>query len=128
MDSLEILRDILRRNNTVTTLDLTGMNLGRGLALLILLQMDQQRNATQTGFQPTVLCKLLNTTLQKAALKKSSIYGCWRASRNDGTEHHITDPSYNQIRDEGASLLATSLVTTLLQTSHASSSSMRYWR
>jgi Ran GTPase-activating protein (RanGAP) involved in mRNA processing and transport len=39
MESAEIFRDILRRNKTMTTLDLSGNNFGKRQALLITLQM-----------------------------------------------------------------------------------------
>jgi hypothetical protein len=128
MQSAEILRDIIRRNKTITTLDLSGNNCGQTTGAI-------ERIADGLGSNSTLLkidlssCALgdvgvsalarnlgsRNTTLQKLALNNNAITSTGVGVLLETMEqnsHHITDLDlrHNQtIGNEGANLLARSL-------------------
>jgi Ran GTPase-activating protein (RanGAP) involved in mRNA processing and transport len=123
MESAEILRDILRRNKTITTLDLSGIPFG-GFAGPVdyiaerlgsnskLLKIDLTKCAL-TDAHVSILAQTLgsrNTTLQKLRLGGNSITSTGVGVLLE-TISHITDLDlgHNSIRNEGASFLASFL-------------------
>jgi Ran GTPase-activating protein (RanGAP) involved in mRNA processing and transport len=127
MESATLIRDILRNNKTMTTLDLSGNRFGvtAGAVELItdglgsnstLLKIDLKRCALGDVGVSTLAQTLgsRNTTLQKLTLSQISItsagIGVLVETMEQGS-HHITDLKLdlNPIGDEGASLLARSL-------------------
>jgi Ran GTPase-activating protein (RanGAP) involved in mRNA processing and transport len=127
MESAELLRDIIRRNKTITTLDLRGNTFGETTGAV-------ERIADGLGSNSTLLtidlslCRLgdggisimaqtlgsRNTTLQKLTLGANSITSTGIGVLLETMEqnsHHITDLNlqYNRFGNEGASLLARSL-------------------
>jgi Ran GTPase-activating protein (RanGAP) involved in mRNA processing and transport len=128
MESAELLRGIILRNKTITTLDLSGNKFGRFAAAVeriadglgsnsTLLKIDLSHCGLGDG-GVSIIAQTLgsrNTTLQKLTLDNNSISSMGVGVLLDTMEqscNHITDlelQSNNPIRNEGASLLARSL-------------------
>jgi Ran GTPase-activating protein (RanGAP) involved in mRNA processing and transport len=127
MKSAELLRDIIRRNETITTIDLSRNEFGRTTGAVnciadglgsnsTLLKIDLSSCYLKDGGVSTLARNLgsRNTKLQKLTLESNCI-----TSRGVGVllemmernSHRITDLDlrYNSIRNEGASRLARSL-------------------
>jgi hypothetical protein len=127
MGSAEILRDILRRNKTLTTLDLYGTCVGGTTGAIESIADGLGSNSTllkivisscalrDTGV--SILAQTLssrNTTLQKLTLKQNSMTSTGVGVLLETMEHnssHITDLDLdsNHIGNEGASLIARTL-------------------
>jgi Ran GTPase-activating protein (RanGAP) involved in mRNA processing and transport len=122
MESAEILRDILRRNKTMTTLHLSGIFFGNMTGAVDCIADGMGSNSTLLKIDlaycglgdddVSILAPTLgsrNTTIQKLTLAYNSI-----ASTGVGvllgtmeqSSHHITDLDHHTILNEGASLLA----------------------
>jgi hypothetical protein len=127
MESARLLRDILRSNKTITTLNLSGISFGRidgsvdciaeGLGsnstlLKIKLSSCALRDASISTLARSLGSR--NTTLQKLSLKANSITTTGVGVLLETMEqrsHRITDLDlvYNPIENEGASVLARAL-------------------
>jgi Ran GTPase-activating protein (RanGAP) involved in mRNA processing and transport len=126
MESAELLREILRSNKTITTLNLSGNVFGLtngtieciadGLSFnSTLLKIDLSRCVLGDG-GVSILAQTLgsrNTTLQELTLERDCITSTGVGVLLETMEHssHITDLDlrYNSVWNEGASLLASSL-------------------
>jgi hypothetical protein len=126
MKAAEILRDIIRRNKSITTLHLSGTPLGlmTGAVECIadglgsnstLLEIHLSNCVLQDGGVSTLARNLgsRNSTLQRLSLKDNFITSTSVFVLLDTMDHgcHMTDLDlgHNSIRNEGASLLARSL-------------------
>jgi hypothetical protein len=127
VESAEILRDILRSNKTITTLDLSMNRFGRTTGAVECIADGLGSNSTLLNIDlsfcalkdagVSILAQTLgsrNTTLHKLTLKDNFITSMGVGVLLETTEHnchHITDLNLQQnlIRDAGASLLASSL-------------------
>jgi Ran GTPase-activating protein (RanGAP) involved in mRNA processing and transport len=126
MESATLLRDILRRNKTITTLDLSRNDFGQTTGAVECIADGLGSNSTLTEIDlsgcrlrlvaVSILAQTLgsrNTTLQKLTLANNSITSTSVGVLLETMEHnsHITDLDLqnNPIGDEGASLLARSL-------------------
>jgi hypothetical protein len=126
MESAEFLRDILRSNKTITTLDLSGNTFGRTTGAVeciadglgsnsALLKIDLSSCDLGDGGVSTLAHTLgfRNTTLEKLTLENNDItstgVGVFLETMEQSS--HITDLElrHNAIGNEGASLLARSL-------------------
>jgi Ran GTPase-activating protein (RanGAP) involved in mRNA processing and transport len=128
MESARLLRDIIRYNKTITTLDLSGNNFGETVGAVdciaeglgsnsTLLKIDlsscRLRDAGVSTLAQTLGSR--NTTLQKLTLGGNMItsagVGVLVETMEQHNSHHITDLDIqsNPIGNEGASLLARSL-------------------
>jgi Ran GTPase-activating protein (RanGAP) involved in mRNA processing and transport len=126
MEAAEILRDIIRSNKTITTLDLSENTFGRTTGAVdcivvglgsnsTLLKIDLSHCDLRSALVSTLARKLgsRNTTLQKLSLKDNGISSTGVCVLLDTMEHgcHITDLDLenNRIGNKGARLLARSL-------------------
>jgi hypothetical protein len=127
MESTEILRNILRRNKTITTLDLSGNRFGRTAGAVECIADGLGSNATLLKINlsycalgddgVSILAQTIgprNMTLQMLKLNNNSITSTGVGVLLETMEqnsHHITDLDLegNPIGNEGASLLARSL-------------------
>jgi Ran GTPase-activating protein (RanGAP) involved in mRNA processing and transport len=127
MASARLLRDIIRRNKTITTLDLSWNTFGRTTGAVesiadglgsnsTLLKIDLTRCGLGDGGVSNLARNLgsRNTTLQKLTLGVNSITSTGvgvLVEKMEQNSHHITDLDLedNPIGSEGASLLARSL-------------------
>jgi Ran GTPase-activating protein (RanGAP) involved in mRNA processing and transport len=127
MDSARLLRDILRRNKTMTNLDLSNNTFGRSPGAVDCISSGMGSNSTLLKIDLTycalgddgvsILAQSLgsrNTTLQKLILCCNAITSTGIGVLLEAMEHsshHITDLDLRRsyIEDEGASLLARSL-------------------
>jgi hypothetical protein len=107
MESVRLLRDMLRLNKNMTTLNLTGNEFGRSIECIA---DGLGSNSTLNGDRPFILClgrrrcfhsgansrlSEHNATEAECPVQFHYIYGRWRAFRNDGTEqppHHGSRP------------------------------------
>jgi Ran GTPase-activating protein (RanGAP) involved in mRNA processing and transport len=126
MEYARLLRDILRSNKTITTLDLSANKFGRTTGAIECIADGLGNNSTLQRIDLSC-CELgnsgvsllaqnlgsFNTTLQKLDLNNNSITSAGVGVLLETMEHnnHITDLDlrYNLIGNEGASLLARSL-------------------
>jgi Leucine-rich repeat (LRR) protein len=126
MESAELLREIIRRNKSITTLDLSVTHFGRTTGAVERIADGLGRNSTLLkinlsncdlgdGGVSTLagyLCSR-NTALQKLTLKDNAITSTGVAVLLDTMEHscHISDLDlgHNCIGNEGASLVARAL-------------------
>jgi Ran GTPase-activating protein (RanGAP) involved in mRNA processing and transport len=129
MESARLLRDIIGRNKTITTLDLLENHFGLILGAVeciadglgsnsTLLKIDLSQCRLGDGSVSTLAQRLVsqnNTTLQKLSLRSNFITSTgvgMLLETMEQSSHHITDIDlrYNQsIKNEGASLVARSL-------------------
>jgi Ran GTPase-activating protein (RanGAP) involved in mRNA processing and transport len=127
MESAEIIRDIMRRNKTITTLDLSRNNCWQTTGAVTRIADGLGSNSTLLKIDlsscalgdvgVSALSRNLgsrNTTLQKLSLNNNSITSTGVGVLLETMEqnsHHITDLElgHNFIRNEGAILLARSL-------------------
>jgi Ran GTPase-activating protein (RanGAP) involved in mRNA processing and transport len=126
MASARSLRDIIRRNKTITSLVLTGNEFGRTTGAVECIADGVSSNSTLLKIDlsgcalgddgVSILVQTLgsrNTTLQKLSLRSNSISSTGVGVLLEAMEQnsHITDLDllYNYIWNEGASLLARSL-------------------
>jgi Ran GTPase-activating protein (RanGAP) involved in mRNA processing and transport len=132
MESADLLRDILRRNKTTTTLNLSGNTFGNMPGAVDCLADELGSNSTLLKIDlsycalkdsgVSILAQTLglqNATLQKLTLDNNSIksmgFGVLLGAIEQNS-HHITDLELqrNPIGNKGASLLARSLANTAL--------------
>jgi Ran GTPase-activating protein (RanGAP) involved in mRNA processing and transport len=127
MDSARLLREVVRRNKTMTTLNLSGNTFGETTGAVDCIADGLGRNSTLQKIHlsdcaliddgVSTLAQALgfrNATLQKLALVDDSITSTGigvLVEMMEESSHHITDLdlSRNPIGNEGASLLARSL-------------------
>jgi Ran GTPase-activating protein (RanGAP) involved in mRNA processing and transport len=127
MEAAELLREILRRSKTITTLDLSGTHVGRTTGAVdciadglgsnsTLLNIDLSSCDLGDGGVSTLARNIgsRNTTLQKLTLEFNSITSTGVGVLSETMQqniHHITDLDLqrNPIQNEGASLFARAL-------------------
>jgi Ran GTPase-activating protein (RanGAP) involved in mRNA processing and transport len=94
MECAGLLRDIIRRNKNITTLDLSGNKFAQTAGAVeyiagglgsnsTILKIDLSRCGWRDG-GVSILAQSLRSRTRR--YRNSHIYGCRRASRNDGTE------------------------------------------